>query len=67
MTTDERSYHGSHARDEDVAGDPYAAGGDTATEGTVFTANGQDWDDIVRSISEAPEERVVVNMGPQHP
>jgi len=41
----------------------------TQTEGneTVFTATGQDWDELTDLLREAPEERVVVNMGPQHP
>ncbi|NLU84671.1 NADH dehydrogenase (quinone) subunit D [Rhodococcus sp. HNM0569] len=37
---------------------------DTAT---VYTASGQDWDDIVDAAHEIGEERIVVNMGPQHP
>ena len=67
MTTDERSHHGAQRPDEDPTHDPYAASEESPTEATVFTATGQDWDDIVRAIGEAPEERVVVNMGPQHP
>ncbi|GAA5007949.1 NADH-quinone oxidoreductase subunit D [Actinopolymorpha pittospori] len=46
--------------------DPYAGLRDT-TEGQVFTVTGQDWDSVVQGVSEANEERVVVNMGPQHP
>jgi NADH-quinone oxidoreductase subunit D len=46
--------------------DPYAAAGDTA-EGQVYTVTGQDWDEIVSGLGEAADERVVVNMGPQHP
>ncbi|MGZ6734189.1 MAG: NADH-quinone oxidoreductase subunit D [Nocardioides sp.] len=34
---------------------------------TVFTATGQDWDQLSDLLKETPEERVVVNMGPQHP
>jgi NADH-quinone oxidoreductase subunit D len=34
---------------------------------TVFTATGQDWDELTDLLKETPEERVVVNMGPQHP
>jgi NADH-quinone oxidoreductase subunit D len=48
------------------ATDPYAQGRDT-TEGKVFTVTGQDWDSVVAGISEESEERIVVNMGPQHP
>ena len=46
--------------------DLYAGSADTA-EGKVFTVTGQDWDSITQSIGESAEERVVVNMGPQHP
>jgi NADH-quinone oxidoreductase subunit D len=46
--------------------DPYATTRDT-TEGKVFTVTGQDWDSVVAGLDEEPEERVVVNMGPQHP
>ena len=44
----------------------YAGASDT-TEGKVFTVTGQDWDSITESLGEEAEERVVVNMGPQHP
>ncbi|WP_072802068.1 NADH dehydrogenase (quinone) subunit D [Rhodococcoides yunnanense] len=44
---------------------------DIADHGKSFTVSGQDWDDIVaaaaESAAESPEERIVVNMGPQHP
>ena len=48
--------------------DVYAGNSDTA-EGRVFTVTGQDWDSITQGISDdgSVEERVVVNMGPQHP
>ncbi|KWX09476.1 NADH dehydrogenase, partial [Carbonactinospora thermoautotrophica] len=46
--------------------DPYASSRETI-EGTVYTVTGGDWDTVVAGIGEAPEERVVVNMGPQHP
>ncbi|MBA2715978.1 MAG: NADH dehydrogenase subunit D, partial [Propionibacteriales bacterium] len=46
--------------------DPYAAAQDT-TAGKVFTVTGQDWDSVVAGIDGEAEERVVVNMGPQHP
>ena len=35
------------------------------TEGKVFTVTGGDWDTIVNEAG--AEERIVVNMGPQHP
>ena len=46
--------------------DMYAGTADTH-EGKVFTVTGQDWDSITQSIGDEAEERVVVNMGPQHP
>jgi NADH-quinone oxidoreductase subunit D len=57
-----------------AGGDPYAAAGSVGSEeGTeaVYTLAGGDWDEIAREIAagegESPEERIVVNMGPQHP
>jgi NADH-quinone oxidoreductase subunit D len=51
--------------------DPYASSTEQSTPGgatgTVFTVTGQDWDSVVAGTSESEEERVVVNMGPQHP
>jgi NADH-quinone oxidoreductase subunit D len=46
--------------------DPYASSRET-TEGTVFSVTGGDWDSLVTEIGEAKEERIIVNMGPQHP
>ena len=37
------------------------------TEGRAFTVSGGDWDEILSGLQESPEERIVVNMGPQHP
>ena len=37
------------------------------TEGRIYSVTGGDWDDVAREIGSAKEERVVVNMGPQHP
>ena len=48
-----------------ISGDPFAGSYDT-TEGTIYNVSGGDWD----TISAAPEgekERIIVNMGPQHP
>src|SRR5215210_7076833 len=47
--------------------DPFAAGTDEAAEGHVYTVTGQDWDTIVSEHAERGDERIVVNMGPQHP
>ncbi|HSS68742.1 MAG TPA: NADH-quinone oxidoreductase subunit D [Nocardioidaceae bacterium] len=46
--------------------DPYATEQDT-TSGKVFTVTGQDWDSILEGIDADSDERIVVNMGPQHP
>jgi NADH-quinone oxidoreductase subunit D len=46
--------------------DPYAATRET-TEGTVYSVTGGDWDSLVSEIGETKEERIIVNMGPQHP
>ena len=38
------------------------------TEGRVYNVGGEDWDEVVNAASEASgEERLIVNMGPQHP
>jgi NADH-quinone oxidoreductase subunit D len=41
------------------------------TEGRVYNVAGQDWDEVVAAADEAGDragdERLVVNMGPQHP
>ncbi|NUS72153.1 MAG: NADH-quinone oxidoreductase subunit D [Corynebacteriales bacterium] len=46
--------------------DPYAGVRDT-TQGRVFTVTGGDWDALLQSLDPLAEERLVVNMGPQHP
>jgi NADH-quinone oxidoreductase subunit D len=46
--------------------DPYATSRET-TEGRVYSVTGNDWDSLVTEIGATKEERVVVNMGPQHP
>ena len=37
------------------------------TEGRIFTVTGGDWDDLLRDENFAEDERIIVNMGPQHP
>lgn len=37
------------------------------TQGRIYDVAGQDWDELVKTVSESAEERLVVNMGPQHP
>jgi NADH-quinone oxidoreductase subunit D len=51
---------------EPTQADPYATAQET-TSGKVFTVTGQDWDSILEGIDLEADERVVVNMGPQHP
>jgi NADH-quinone oxidoreductase subunit D len=45
--------------------DTYAPNYET-TEGRVYTVMGQDWDSVL-GAAEGEYERIVVNMGPQHP
>lgn len=46
---------------------PQSAGGYDTTEGArVFTVTGEDWDSI-SAPADGEQERLVVNMGPQHP
>jgi NADH-quinone oxidoreductase subunit D len=51
--------------------DPYDLPQNLATdeieEGRVFTSSGGDWDEIAEEATHLGEERIVVNMGPQHP
>jgi NADH-quinone oxidoreductase subunit D len=48
-----------------LTADPYDAGSRATTEGTVYTVTGGDWDSVLSDS--LGEERIVVNMGPQHP
>jgi NADH-quinone oxidoreductase subunit D len=50
---------------DDQGPDAYAPGRET-TEGTVYTVTGGDWDTLFDSDFEH-DERIVINMGPQHP
>ena len=61
-TTDERTAGPAPGSEED----PFGAAADAA-EGRVYTVTGQDWDSIVSEQGERGDERIVVNMGPQHP
>jgi len=44
----------------------YATARETS-EGKVFTVTGGDWDTVVGGTDPLHDERIVVNMGPQHP
>ena len=50
---------------EAASADNYSGTYET-TEGRVYTLSGQDWD-TVTGAGEGQHERLVVNMGPQHP
>jgi NADH-quinone oxidoreductase subunit D len=40
---------------------------DAYAEGAVFNVGGEDWDQVVEGAKAGDEDRMVVNMGPQHP
>ncbi len=44
----------------------YAQARDT-TEGRVFNVTGGDWDKVAEGVDPIQAERIVVNLGPQHP
>ncbi len=44
-----------------------AAFADDRTDSATFEATGGDWSDIAEEAARLGEERIVVNMGPQHP
>ena len=51
----------------DSPGTAYADSRET-TEGRIYTVSGGDWDDVIGSLdSSEHDERMVINMGPQHP
>jgi NADH-quinone oxidoreductase subunit D len=50
-------------RDDAPVPDAYASQRET-TEGTVYTVTGGDWDTF---LDEEHDDRIVINMGPQHP
>ncbi|CAA9352399.1 MAG: NADH-ubiquinone oxidoreductase chain D [uncultured Nocardioidaceae bacterium] len=51
----------------DATHDPYGASESETTSGRVFTVTGQDWDTVTSGVADEAEDRIVVNMGPQHP
>ena len=61
--TTDTEYYASTYTDED----PYGGNSLEGEGGRVFTVGGGDWDDVVGAIDPDTSERIVVNMGPQHP
>jgi NADH-quinone oxidoreductase subunit D len=37
------------------------------TEGPVFDVTGGDWEEVAAAAAKSDDERIIVNMGPQHP
>ena len=66
MSTDQTIADGGIVYEGEIPeDDPYALSYETG-QGTVYTVSGGDWDSI-SSPDEGERERIVVNMGPQHP
>ena len=64
MSTDNITYSSADAQPDDM-GDAYA-GSYATTEGRVYNVGGGDWDTIA-GAADGTKDRIVVNMGPQHP
>ncbi|KIQ66416.1 NADH dehydrogenase [Kitasatospora griseola] len=43
------------------------SGARDTTEGRVYTVTGSGWGEVVDAVAQADDERIIVNMGPQHP
>ncbi len=68
MTEDYSTIGGTGGTGSTAVGtdDAYAGARET-TEGRVYTVTGGDWDAVTGDLGDVEYERVVVNMGPQHP
>ena len=49
------------------ADDVRRARGTDTTEGRMFTVTGGDWDELLAETEFENDERIIINMGPQHP
>ncbi|WP_019807197.1 NADH-quinone oxidoreductase subunit D [Saccharomonospora halophila] len=67
MTTSDRIAESSTGTDTTAEGAESARYADhrETTEGRVYTVSGGDWEDVLTDATES--ERMVINMGPQHP
>ena len=63
MSTDNVTF--TAAEDVTPGPDAYSGSYDT-TEGRIYNVSGGDWDTVV-GLAEGEHDRIVVNMGPQHP
>ncbi|GAB3122715.1 NADH-quinone oxidoreductase subunit D [Streptomyces calidiresistens] len=59
--------HDTTSRGTERGAPTATAGARETTEGTVYTVTGGDWDRVAEAASRADDERIIVNMGPQHP
>ncbi len=64
-TAEDVTYEASGDGNGNDGYDAYSGSYDT-TEGRIYTVSGQDWDAVLPA-ADGEQERVVVNMGPQHP
>ncbi|MDP9418397.1 MAG: NADH dehydrogenase subunit D, partial [Actinomycetota bacterium] len=67
MTTSDRTEDYSTIGGTGTHADDAYAGARETTEGRVYTVTGGDWDAVAGDLGDVEYERVVVNMGPQHP
>lgn len=51
---------------DNITFESVASEGTNTTEGRVYTLSGGDWDQV-KGAAPGESERIVVNMGPQHP
>ncbi|PJN25615.1 NADH-quinone oxidoreductase subunit D [Kitasatospora sp. CB02891] len=49
------------------SGEHDSSGARDTTEGRVYTVTGSNWGEVVDAVARADDERIIVNMGPQHP